>query len=142
MSLSERLDALLQQQHDDGRQVGAQVCVYKDGKVVADTCVGHMGPDDARPVQPDSLFCVFSVTKRLAALTVHILADKGLIDYDTPVAHYWPEFGVNGKENVTVAQALSHQAGLHKMPQPFRVEDLTDWEAAMKRTAEGVPAYE
>ena len=114
----------------------------KDGKVVVDTCAGQMGPDDPRPVQPDTLFCVFSTTKGLAAFAVHVLADKGLIEYDLPVAKYWPEFAVNGKDKVTVAQAMSHQAGLHAMPRPFRVEDITDWDAGIQRTAEGVPAYE
>ena len=54
--------------------------------------------------------------KGVAATALHILADRGLIDYDAPVARYWPEFAANGKERVTVAQAMSHQAGLHAMP--------------------------
>ena len=142
MSLNSKVHDLLLKQIGDGRQVGVQVCAYKDGKVVVDTCAGQMGPDDSRPVRPDTLFCVFSCTKGLAAFAVNLLADQGLIEYDVPVAKYWPEFAVNGKDKVTVAQAMSHQAGLHAMPRPFRVEDLTDWDAGIKRTAEGVPAYE
>jgi CubicO group peptidase (beta-lactamase class C family) len=141
-ALNAKVHDLLQQQIAERKQIGVQVCAYKDGKVVVDTVAGQMGPDDARPVQADTLFCCFSVTKGLAALAVHILADRGLIEYDVPVAKYWPEFGVNGKNRVTVAQAMSHQAGLHAMPRPFRVEHLTDWDAGINRIANGVPAYE
>jgi CubicO group peptidase (beta-lactamase class C family) len=58
------------------------------------------------------------------------------------VAEYWPEFAVNGKESVTVAQALSHQAGLHAMPKPFAPEHITDWDAGVSRVAAATPAYE
>src|SRR5439155_22533665 len=110
---------------------GVQVCAYKDGQVVVDTVAGQMGPDDTRPIQPDSLVLAFSVTKGVGALALHILADRGLIDVDAPVTKYWPAFAPHGKERVTVAQALSHQAGLHAMPSPFKVEHLTDWEAGI-----------
>src|SRR5690606_4063509 len=120
----------------------AQVTVYKDGEVVIDTVAGQMGPDDPRPVQPDTLFCCFSTTKGVAATALHILADRGIIDYDAPVVKYWPAFGQHGKDKLTVAQAFSHQAGLHAMPKPFSPEHITDWDAGIKRMEEGVPAYE
>lgn len=132
---------LIDRQVRDGRQIGVQVCAYKDGKAVADVVAGTFGPDDRRPVRRDTLFCCFSTTKGVAATAVHILADRGVIDYDAPVAKYWPAFAQNGKERVTVAQALSHQAGLHAMPAPFAPEHITDWEAGIRRMEEGVPAY-
>lgn len=58
---------------------GCQVCAYKDGKVIIDTAAGVLGKDDPRPVQLDSLFTVFSVTKGITAGMVHWLADKGYI---------------------------------------------------------------
>lgn len=133
---------LLNQQIADGRQIGVQVTVYKDGEVVVDTVEGQMGPDDPRPVQPDTLFLSYSTTKGVAATALHILADRGLIDYDAPVVKYWPAFGQHGKDKLTVAQAFSHQAGLHAMPSPFKKEHITDWDAGIKRMEEGVPAYE
>ena len=142
LPLNTPLNALLQRQLAGGEQIGAQVCVYKDGKVVADVCAGQMGPDDPRPVRPDSLFLSFSTTKGVAALALHQLADQGLIDYDAPVAKYWPAFAQHGKDKVTVAQAMSHQCGLHAMPEPFKVADITDWEAGIRRMEEGVPAWE
>ncbi len=70
-----------------------------------------------------------------------MLAERGLIEYDAPVAKYWPEFGQNGKDSLTIAQAMSHQAGLHRMPEPFKPEHITDWDAGIKRMEEGVPHY-
>lgn len=142
LPLDEPLKALLDRQLADGNQIGAQLCVYKDGKRVADLAVGRMGPDDPRPVKPDTLFCSFSTTKGVAALAVHQLADRGLLDYDAPVAKYWPAFAKHGKDRVTVAQAMSHQCGLHAMPEPFKPEHITDWDAGIRRMEEGVPAYE
>lgn len=137
------LQSLIEQQVADGRQVGVQVAAYKDGKPVIDAWAGQMGPDDSRPVGPDSLFLSFSVTKGVTATAIHILADRGLIDYDAPAAKYWPAFGQHGKDRVTVAQVLSHQAGLHAMPAgPFKTEYITDWAAGIKRMEDGVPAYE
>jgi CubicO group peptidase (beta-lactamase class C family) len=141
-SINDAVDALIQQQVADGRQIGVQVCAYKDGMVVVDACAGHMGPNDSRSVQADSLFLSFSMTKGVAATAVHILADKGLLEYDAPVARYWHEFAANGKEKITVAQAMSHQAGLHAMPTPFKLEHLTDWEAGIHWIEQGVPAWE
>ena len=141
-AIEARVQSLIDAQVADGRQVGVQVCVYKDGKPIVDTVAGQMGPDDPRPMEHDSLVLSFSVTKGVASLALHILADRGLIDYDAPVSKYWPAFAQNGKESLTVAQAMSHQAGLHAMPEgPFRNETITDWEAGIKRVEEGVPAY-
>jgi len=133
---------LVDEQLAQGRQVGIQVSVYHHAEPVAEIAGGAMGPAESRPVQPDSLFCAFSVTKGVAALAVHILAEQGKIDYDAPVVRYWPEFAPNGKERLTVAQALSHQAGLHAMPEPFEPRHITDWDAGIRRMEEGVPAWE
>ncbi|MBI5949275.1 MAG: beta-lactamase family protein [Chloroflexi bacterium] len=133
---------LIDRQVAEGRQIGVQVCAYKDGRAVVDAWAGTMGPDDARPVTPDALFLSFSTTKGVAATALHILADRGLIDYDAPVAKYWPAFAQNGKGSITVAQAMSHQSGLHAMPDPVKPEHITDWDAGIKRMEEGVPAWE
>ena len=137
------IQALIERQLADGRQVGVQVAAYQHGKPVIDAWAGQMGPSDSRAVQPDSLFLSFSVTKGVTALAFHILADRGLIDYDAPAAKYWPAFAQHGKDRITVAEVLSHQAGLHAMPAgPFKTEYITDWEAGIKRMEDGVPAYE
>lgn len=141
-AVNKAITDLINRQVAEGQQIGIQVTAYKDGVVVVDAVAGQMGPDDTRPVQPDSLFCSFSTTKGVAATALHILADRGVIDYDAPVVKYWPAFGQHGKDKLTVAQAFSHQAGLHAMPEPFLPEHITDWDAGIKRMEEGIPAYE
>ncbi|MDH4145168.1 MAG: beta-lactamase family protein [Acidimicrobiia bacterium] len=142
MSANDEVRELLERQIAGGRQIGVQVCAYRRGEPFVDVAAGTMGPGDDRPVQPDSLFCSFSSTKGVAALVVHQLADRGLLDYDAPVASYWPDFAQHGKDRLTVAQALSHQGGIHALPEPFRPEHITDWEAGIERTAAAVPAWE
>jgi CubicO group peptidase (beta-lactamase class C family) len=140
--VNKKVSSLLMQQVADGRQIGVQVCAYKDNNVIVDTFAGSMGPDDPRPVQDDSLFLSWSTTKGVAVTALHILADKGLLEYDAPVAKYWSEFAKNGKDKITVAQAMSHQAGLHAMPTPFHVTHLTDWNAGIQWLEKSKPAYE
>jgi CubicO group peptidase (beta-lactamase class C family) len=139
--LQTKVQELVAKQIAEGRNLGVQVSAYLAGEPIVDVAAGQMGPDDARPVQADTLFNSFSTTKGVAALALHILADRGLIAYDAPVARYWPEFAANGKENVTVEQAMSHQAGLHAMPKPATVEFLTDWQAGIDWIANGAPAW-
>jgi CubicO group peptidase (beta-lactamase class C family) len=125
-----------------GRQIGVQVSAYKDGKPIVEAVAGAMGPGDARPMQHDTLINAFSVTKGVAATAVHVLADRGEIDYDAPVAKYWPAFGKHGKDKVTVAQAMSHQVGLYAMRRPFLASHASDWEGGLRYMEEGVPAWE
>lgn len=142
-AVNQAVQALIDRQVSEGRQLGVQVCVYRDGKPVVDAWSGALGPGDSRPIAPESLVLSFSVTKGVTALAVHILAERGLIDYAAPVSRYWPAFSGHGKERLTVAQALTHQGGLHAMPSgPFDPAWLTDWDAGIKRMEEGIPAYE
>lgn len=139
--LNNKVQALIHQQIANERQIGVQVCAYKDGDIIVETYGGNMGPNDNRPIQADSLFLSFSVTKGVAATLLHILADRGVIEYHAPVARYWPEFAMKSKEAITIAQVLSHQAGLHVMPAPFKLVHLTDWEAGIRRMEQAVPAW-
>ena len=107
----QRVQELIDAQVADGRQIGVQVAAYLDGERFVEAVSGTMGPDDPRPMQHDSLSCVFSATKGIGALAIHQLADRGLLDYDEPVATYWPDFAQHGKERATVLQAVSHQVG-------------------------------
>jgi CubicO group peptidase (beta-lactamase class C family) len=110
---------------------------------IVDAWAGEMGPEDSRPVQADTLFSSFSTTKGVAATALHILADRGLIEYEQPVTKYWRDFRKNGKEKLTVAQAMSHQGGLHAMP-PTTEECLAllDWETSLRYIETGTPAWE
>lgn len=138
-ALSAQVGELINRQVSEGNQIGVQVCAYRNGETIVDTWAGQMGPEDSRPVQADTLFNCFSTTKGVAATALHILADRGIIDYDAPVAKYWPEFAANGKGDVTVAQAMSHQAGLHAAPS---AEIMLDWDRAVDYVANLSPAWE
>src|SRR5215472_11816606 len=102
-------DAFAQgQAHDEG---GAQLCVYRHGRRVVDVWAGADKLKN-RPYTADTITILMSCTKAVTAICVHMLAQRGLIDYDAPVARYWPEFAANGKAAITVRDLLAHRAGL------------------------------
>nr|XP_043629094.1 beta-lactamase domain-containing protein 2-like [Erigeron canadensis] len=123
--------------------LGIQVCAYKDGEVIIDTAAGVLGKDDPRPVQPDSLFSCFSVTKGVTAGMIHWLADKGKLKLDENVANFWPEFGTNGKDQIQVNHILNHTAGLHNALAGISEEDdpklFCDFEQCLKHIVEAAP---
>ena len=82
----------------------------------------------------------FSTTKGVATTALHMVADRGLLEYDKPVATYWPEFGQAGKQDITVADGLRHQAGLHNIRDMVdRAERMMDWEYMVEALANAVP---
>ena len=94
------------------RTGGGALAVYLDGQPVVDVWTGWSDRRGRTRWSADTAPMVFSATKGVASTVVHRLADRGLIDYDAPVARYWPEFGANGKAEITVSDVLSHRAGL------------------------------
>lgn len=120
---------------------GGGASVYLEGRRVVDVW-GGQARHDGSPWESDTMSVCFSGTKGVAATAIHILASDGLIDYDAPVALYWPEFGCNGKETITVRQLLSHQAGLHKVvPLVDQLTDILDWELIVDRLAQTEPDF-
>jgi len=109
-------------------EVGASVCVTVRGQRVVDLWGGTARVDTGAPWTEDTVSLVFSCTKGATALCAHILASRGLLDLDAPVATYWPTFAQAGKINITVSMLLNHQAGLpalrHLLPQGA----FYDWE--------------
>ena len=94
---------------------GGALAVYLDGQPVVDVWTGWSDRRGDRHWDADTGTMVFSATKGVAATVIHRLADRGLIDYDAPVAEYWPEFGANGKSAITVRDTLRHRAGLSQL---------------------------
>jgi CubicO group peptidase (beta-lactamase class C family) len=139
-TLNATVQQLLETAVADGRHRGLQAAAYKDGELVVDAWAGTMGPGDDRPLRRDSLFSSYSTTKGVAAAALHLLADRGQIEYAAPVARYWPAFAAHGKGAVTVAQAMSHQAGLHATPVPIR-DYVLDWQRALDYVAGLAPAW-
>ena len=122
--------------------VGASYCVTKDGETVVDLWGGHADAAKTKPWVKDTIINVYSTTKTMTALTALLLADRGLIDFKAPVAKYWPEFSANGKANVTVAQLMSHSAGLSGWKEKISTADLYDWEKATSLLAAQSPFWE
>src|SRR5215207_7281638 len=113
---------------ESGTERGVQVAVYRDGEQVVDAVAGVADPDSGRPVDPGTVFYNFSIVKGATATVVHLLAERGLFGYDTPVAELWPEFAAHGKQAVTVRQVLDHTAGVPGIPLDTTIEDLCDWD--------------
>ena len=124
-----------------GKEVGAAVAVYRDGRKVVDLWGGFRNGHTQAPWEKDTLVNVFSTTKGVASLAVAVAASRGLIDYDAKVADYWPEFAQAGKGAVTVRQLLGHQAGLAAIKPPLTLSDIADPEKLSKRIAAQAPAW-
>ncbi|WP_330350715.1 serine hydrolase domain-containing protein [Streptomyces sp. NBC_00582] len=126
----------------DRDELGAAVAVTVDGVTVVDLWGGWADPARTRAWERDTLVNVWSTTKGPTALCAHILADRGLLDLDAPVAAYWPEFAAAGKENVLVRHLLSHRAGLSGLREPHTLEQFYDWETTTARLAAMEPWWE
>ena len=112
---------------DSGAERGLQVAAYKGGDLVVDAVAGVADPATGRKVDSGTPFYCYSVVKGAASTIAHILVERGLFGYDTPVVEVWPEFGAHGKEKVTVRHVLSHTAGVPGIPLTTTIEDLCDW---------------
>ncbi|WP_326647877.1 MULTISPECIES: serine hydrolase domain-containing protein [unclassified Streptomyces] len=123
-------------------ELGAAVTVLIDGEPVVDLWGGWADSARSLPWQRDTLVNVWSTTKGPTALCAHLLADRGQLDLDAPVATYWPEFAAAGKEAVLVRHLLSHRAGLSGLREPHTVAELYDWELTTSRLAAAEPWWE
>ncbi|ALR21844.1 serine hydrolase domain-containing protein [Sphingobium baderi] len=109
-------------------EIGIQVAAYLGEELVIDCWAGVADRESGRPVDADTLFNVFSVSKAVVSTAVHVQAEKGLVEYDRPIADYWPEFAQNGKETITVRDALNHHTGTPQMPPGTTPESMCDWD--------------
>lgn len=126
------------------QDVGASVAVTVDGERVVDLWGGTVTDDTGAevPWQRDTIINVWSTTKTVSALCMLMLADQGELDFNAPVADYWPEFAANGKSAVEVRHVMSHTAGLAGWQVPITVEDLYDWDKATSLLAAQAPWWE
>ena len=125
-----------------GLELGASLCVEVDGRTVVDVWGGWLDADRRRPWERDSIACVFSCTKGLAAIALLLLVDRGAVDLDAPVARYWPEFAAAGKDALPVRYLLTHEAGLSAIGKPMAFGSLSDWDAMVDALAEQEPWWE
>lgn len=121
----------------DGTDVGASVAVVHEGELVVDLWGGEARPGE--PWREDTVVMTWSVTKPMSSLAVLVLAARGVVDLDAPVADYWPEFAAHGKEGVLVRHLLSHTSGVPGWSRPVTVDDLLDLERSGDWLAEEAP---
>lgn len=125
-----------------GADVGAAFCATRDGETVVDLWGGFADAERTRAWEKDTIVNVYSTTKTMTALTALLLADRGELDFDAPVARYWPEFAANGKADVKVSHLMSHAAGLSGWKEPISNDDLYDWEKVTRLLAAQAPYWE
>jgi CubicO group peptidase (beta-lactamase class C family) len=125
-----------------GAECGLSVTVDIDGDTVVDVYGGHADEARTRPWEPDTIVNVWSTTKTVTSLAVLMLADRGLVDLDAPVAAYWPEFAANGKEQVLVRHLMSHTSGVSGWDAPFALTDMYDLERSTALLAAQAPWWE
>lgn len=120
---------------------GAAVAVYHRGEKVVDLWAGTRN-DAGDPWEEDTLSLSFSTTKGVASTLLHIYASRGLIDYDAPVATYWPEFAAHGKAAITVRQLMCHEGGLYAIADMLESgEEMLDWDQMVHRLSEATPRH-
>jgi CubicO group peptidase (beta-lactamase class C family) len=148
-SLQGQLDARFEPLRDvladglaSGADCGLSLVVDVDGQTVADVWGGFADEARTRPWERDTIVNVWSTTKTVTSLAVLMLADRGLVDLDAPVARYWPEFAAQGKEGVLVRHLMSHTSGVAGWNTPFTVPDLYDLERSTAALAAQAPWWE
>jgi CubicO group peptidase (beta-lactamase class C family) len=113
-------------------EVGASLCVVHDGATVVDVW-GGAADRDGRAWDADTVSIVHSCTKGATALCLHVLASRGLVDVEAPVAEYWPEFATNGKERTTVRMMLDHSVGVPVFRGAMAPGEFYDWDRMVAR---------
>lgn len=139
--MQNKIQEILNEAVSSGLEHGVQCVVWRHGKKIVDACAGTRLPD-GEPVTPETLFPVFSAGKGIASTALHRLVELGRCSYDQLYSTLWPEFGADGRENITLEYVMSHRSGMHIMPQVASPEELADWDLMCRRLAEMKPAFE
>jgi CubicO group peptidase (beta-lactamase class C family) len=125
-----------------GADVGACFCATLEGETVVDLWGGFADAAKTRPWEKDTIVNVYSTTKTMTVLTALLIADRGELDFDAPVASYWPEFAANGKADIKVSHLMAHSAGLSGWREPVTTEDLYNWDKVTALLAAQAPLWE
>lgn len=123
-------------------EVGAATSVYVGGRKVVDLWGGVADRDTGAPYTDDSLQLVFSTTKGATAACANLLAQRGDLDIDAPVAQYWPEFKAHGKGDIPVRWLLCHKAGLPYVDAQLTLEEALAWDPMIRALEEQAPVWE
>lgn len=131
-----------QRNFEERGEVGAACCVFRDGRKVVDLWGGYRDGERRLPWEQDTIVTMMSLTKGMAAMTIALAHSRGLLEFDEMVATYWPEFAQHGKDQTTVRQLLSHQAGLPVIDANVDPDMLHDPDAIAEVLARQRPLWE
>ncbi len=126
---------------DEFQELGAGLAVYRNGAKLVDLFGGYMDTAREKPWRATTLVNIWSASKGVMALAIAQLVDKNILSYDAPVSTWWPDFAQNGKRAITLAQVMSHRAGLNGFAEPTAPEDLYDWDLITDRLARQAPLW-
>lgn len=128
------LEAVLPRLDFDKEGVGGALTVFKEGSCIIDTAFGRA--NRAHNWTPHTLSVNFSIGKGVIASLVAVLVSKGILDYHVPISHYWADFGVAGKERITVLDVLTHRAGLYRIASVMSDNSqVSGWAGMVKKVA-------
>jgi len=123
----EKIAALLASLVASGKERGVQLAAYVGGEPVVDASAGFADAENQKPVDGSTLFPIFSSGKGISATVIHRLVERGVLDYDRPLAALWPEFAAEGKGGITLRHVLRHSSGLSNLPGGLDHAGLCDW---------------
>lgn len=138
----ERIPEVLQSFVDDGRETGAAVSVWRDGREVVRLRVGWADAERSQPWTDETLVQPYSLSKPFAALSAVAAVAQGRVALDEPIAEKWRDYGQNGKDRTTLRQVLTHQAGQPRFPATAASLDLLDDAGLRDSLAAAAPEYE
>ena len=107
--------------------IGASFAVYSNDKLLVDLAGGFKNKDKTELWTPTTTVCVHSTGKGIVAMCLAILIEKGMLNLDSKVSEYWPEFGASNKTDIKVRTLLSHQAGLYAWKEKMTESDFLNW---------------
>ena len=138
----EALRSIIAQNYEEHEELGFQFCVMQNGQPLIDIGAGWTDRHRTQAVNENTLFAVFSSGKAAAALVIAWLVEQDRIGYDQLVATIWPEFAQGGKEQVTIGQLMSHQAGLSGITNPdWTPKDWFDWDKTTAQLEKQMPIF-
>ncbi len=138
MSLVQDLTNHIDRAISISREEGVQLCVYHRGQCIVDITRG-VRDDTGAPLNTNDMTLVWSVSKGVTATCMHILAERGLINYDDAVSRYWPEFAKHGKSAISIRHILSHTAGIPHLPDWVTFDDYADYEQMCAIVVDMIP---
>lgn len=139
--LHSRLTTIYNELIDAGFETGVQTAIYYEGEMIADVNCGTISSTSKKKVTSETLFPVCSTSKGVGTALVNTLAEKRAIFIDEPIANYWPQYGVKGKNQTTLIQAISHQAGIPQRAAFHSFEEICNWEKACNKIADLTPKW-